>query len=88
MSTKLLVKHYLYEILVFFINKAIVEDTEHLMAPELYYGLFALIEIFLNHIHALKYLADITHVKHIVRFSRGRQEVFCELVEKLDSCDS
>ena len=58
------------------------------MTPETDNLFFRLIGVFLDHVHALEHLADITHVEHVVRFSWRGQELLSHLVEESNSCKS
>jgi hypothetical protein len=68
--------------------KAVVEDSEDFMSPELHDLLLALIEILVGLVETLEDLGDISHVEDVVTLGWGRQEVLLDDVEKVDCCQS
>jgi len=45
-----------------------MENSKDFMAPKFNYYFLTFVIVFLSFVHSLEYLADVSHVKYIVRF--------------------
>jgi hypothetical protein len=65
-----------------------MEDTHYFVTPKFNQMFFCVLVRLLSLVAALEDFADIAHVEHIMRLSRGGQELLRNTVKQLDSCNS